>query len=270
MPKIRTIKPEFWEDEKIASLPRECRLLFIGLLNFCDDGGVIKSNPLFIKSRVFPLDNDVTKSTVDNWMGKLEALKLVSRIIYKGEGFYHITKFSLHQLVDKRWAKYSIPLEELKALTELNHSVSQEVTARPQGGHAAVLDMERKGKEVDMEGDVGGGAVAPPPPPDSDESLFKALQEWIQKNAPLVSKMKEPIRLDQYKRLREDYSRDLVQKILQEMHNWKPLCKKNTSAYLTIRSWADKRIQDTKQTLKTNEQSYREQEGKALLEQAGI
>jgi hypothetical protein len=160
--------------------------------------------------------------------------------------------------------------ETLEPLSELNHSGSQEATARPQRGHTAVLDMERKGREVDMEGGKGGSAVAPPPPPDSDEALFKAFQEWILKNAPLVSKMKEPIRLDQYKRLREDYSRDLVQKILQEMHNWKPLCKKNTSAYLTIRSWADKRNQETQKTQKSNEQSYRELEGKALLEKAGI
>ena len=269
MPKIRTIKPEFWEDEKIASLPRECRLLFIGLLNFCDDGGVIKSNPLFIKSRVFPLDDDVSKTTIKGWMSKLEAAGIVSNISYKGESFYHIRKFTTHQVVDKRWARYSIPIDDLKPLLELNHSESQEDTVSSTRVHAAG-NGNGNGREMEMEGDVGGGAVAPPPPPDGEDSLFKAFQEWILKNAPLVAKMKEPIRADQYKRLREDYPREMVQRILQDMHNWKPLCKKNTSAYLTVRSWADKRIQENKTTLKPHEQSYRELEGKALLEKAGI
>ncbi len=41
MARIRTIKPEFWEDEKIGKLPIPCRL-FIGCWNFADDFGVIK------------------------------------------------------------------------------------------------------------------------------------------------------------------------------------------------------------------------------------
>ena len=50
MARIRTIKPEFWSDEKVGGLPLACRLLFIGLWNFADDYGVIASSPLFIKA----------------------------------------------------------------------------------------------------------------------------------------------------------------------------------------------------------------------------
>ena len=39
MARIRTIKPEFWTDEKVVTLPFEARLLFIGMWNFCDDEG---------------------------------------------------------------------------------------------------------------------------------------------------------------------------------------------------------------------------------------
>lgn len=54
MARIRTIKPEFWEDEKLAKLPIHARLLFIGTWNFADDNGVLLANPVLMKSHIFP------------------------------------------------------------------------------------------------------------------------------------------------------------------------------------------------------------------------
>ena len=45
MARIRTIKLEFWEDEKLAKLPVHARLLFIGTWNFADDNGALLANP---------------------------------------------------------------------------------------------------------------------------------------------------------------------------------------------------------------------------------
>jgi len=55
MPRIRTIKPEFWTDDKIVELSFPARLLFIGLWNFCDDWGRMEYKPKSIKLRIFPL-----------------------------------------------------------------------------------------------------------------------------------------------------------------------------------------------------------------------
>jgi len=54
MPRIRTIKPEFFDDEKLAQTSRDARLAFIGLLVHSDDYGVVKENPRWLKARVFP------------------------------------------------------------------------------------------------------------------------------------------------------------------------------------------------------------------------
>ena len=59
MARIRTIKPEFWEDEKLVMLPLGCRLFFIGTWNFADDLGVLRYNPVLLKSRIFPLDESL-------------------------------------------------------------------------------------------------------------------------------------------------------------------------------------------------------------------
>ena len=55
MARIRTVKPEFWTDEDIASLSEPARLLAIGLLNQSDDEGYFKAHPLLLKAAVFPL-----------------------------------------------------------------------------------------------------------------------------------------------------------------------------------------------------------------------
>lgn len=39
MPRIRTVKPEFWTDGSNLELSDSCALFFIGLWNFCDDEG---------------------------------------------------------------------------------------------------------------------------------------------------------------------------------------------------------------------------------------
>lgn len=57
MPRIRTIKPEFWEDAKVGRWSESARLLFLGGLNFADDYGVLRSDPAFLRSRIFPYDD---------------------------------------------------------------------------------------------------------------------------------------------------------------------------------------------------------------------
>ena len=51
MARIRTIKPQFWDDLKIGRLSRDARLLYIGLWNFADDLGVVIADPVWLKSK---------------------------------------------------------------------------------------------------------------------------------------------------------------------------------------------------------------------------
>jgi len=58
MARMRTIKPEFWTDDKVVELSLLGRLLFIGLWNFADDDGFIENSPKRIKRLIFP-DQDI-------------------------------------------------------------------------------------------------------------------------------------------------------------------------------------------------------------------
>jgi len=68
MPRIRTVKPEFWEDEVVGLLPRDARLLFIATFNMADDEGLLRWTPAYIKANAFMYDDDLTVADVGKLM----------------------------------------------------------------------------------------------------------------------------------------------------------------------------------------------------------
>lgn len=68
MPRIRTVKPEFWEDELLGVMPRDARLLFIATFNMADDEGILRWTPAYIKAQAFMYDDDLSLKDVDQLM----------------------------------------------------------------------------------------------------------------------------------------------------------------------------------------------------------
>lgn len=97
MARIRTIKPEFWTDEKIVQLPYEARLLFIGMWNFCDDEGYLWNEPERIRMQVLPNDDVDISGIID----LLSASGFIETYITDDDKRYiRIAHFSDHQKVD--------------------------------------------------------------------------------------------------------------------------------------------------------------------------
>lgn len=106
MARIRTVKPEFWTNEKVMSCKPLTRLLFIGMWNFADDYGRLHYAPLGIKAKVFPNDS-IAADDVRDMLGELRGNGLL--VIYAAEGkeYIEITGWD-HQKIDKR-QKSKIP-----------------------------------------------------------------------------------------------------------------------------------------------------------------
>lgn len=68
MPRIRTVKPEFWEDEVVGLLPRDARLLFVATFNMADDEGLLRWTPAYIKASAFMYDDDLSVPDVAKLM----------------------------------------------------------------------------------------------------------------------------------------------------------------------------------------------------------
>ena len=96
------IKPEFWEDEKVGQLSLGARLLFVGMWNYADDEGLLRYNPVYLKSCLFRYDKTSPK-TISKYMKELADLGLV--FPYKGgvgkQDLAYIVNFRKHQVINR-------------------------------------------------------------------------------------------------------------------------------------------------------------------------
>jgi hypothetical protein len=110
--RIRSIKPEFWTDEKLSLLDPVTRLVFLGLISMADDAGRLVDNVKLLDGMLFP-------STDDTCRDSLDVLARTSRVIrYRsssGQPLIQIANWERHQKVDHP-NKYVLPGPEDAAL----------------------------------------------------------------------------------------------------------------------------------------------------------
>jgi hypothetical protein len=100
VPRIRTIKPEFWTDGAMIALPFEARLFYIGTWNVACDRGHLPDDPMGLKLKILPADpvDGAALVAVLVDAGRIERVELPD-----GRKFLSIPRFSDHQRVDTRW-----------------------------------------------------------------------------------------------------------------------------------------------------------------------
>ncbi len=97
MARIRTIKPEFWTDEKVVELSFPARLLFIGLWNFADDAGRLVHSPKRMKMQIFPSDS----VEIEKLVQELVDQELVEIYTVGKDSILWIPTFLEHQKIDR-------------------------------------------------------------------------------------------------------------------------------------------------------------------------
>ena len=106
MPRIRTIKPEFWSDEKLAPLDPVDRLTFLGLISLADDFGRVHDNLKVIDAFVFP----ECSRTVRESLAKLSRMGRIRRgKSSSGKLIIEIENWNKHQRVDKPQTATALP-----------------------------------------------------------------------------------------------------------------------------------------------------------------
>src|SRR6187402_273504 len=103
MPRIRTIKPEFWRSEAIACLPFRTRLTFIGLWTYVDDNGVGIDNFKLIAAELFGLEEDPreARNNTREDLARLHATGRIVRYTVGGKRYLSIVNWSEHQKIDR-------------------------------------------------------------------------------------------------------------------------------------------------------------------------
>lgn len=103
MARIRTIKPEFWEDDVIGTMSRDERLLFIATWTLADDEGLLRWSAAYLKASAFIYDADITSPKVEKMMARLVEAGLI--FAYAGgkaqQPFGYIVNFHKHQRINR-------------------------------------------------------------------------------------------------------------------------------------------------------------------------
>ena len=253
MARIRTIKPEFWEDEKIGLLSHGARLLFLCCLNLSDDEGRLRWNTYYLASTAFMYD-EIKIETMEKWMKELVDNDLIY-VYQAGEAKYNvglIKNFKKHQVINRpQPSKFPPPNVFSDSVNDsLNDSVNDSVNdslperekEKEEKRDTSVSPEKTKPINPDPEKETHP-PVPPPPLPDPE---YEKFQKWILNNAPQVAKMKEPFSEAEYFKIRKEFPPPLTAEVLMAMHNCKDLLKKYVSANITFRNWINRRLKDGK------------------------
>lgn len=111
MARIRSIKPEFFTSISIADLSRDARLMFVGMWTHVDDDGRCIDEPRLLKAALFPLDDDLTATHIDDLMGELEAKGRIVRYVVDGRAYVQVVGFNEHQKIDRHTPSKHPPCE---------------------------------------------------------------------------------------------------------------------------------------------------------------
>jgi hypothetical protein len=135
MGRIRSIKPEFTQDEELSSLPAETHLLAAGLLCYSDDDGYFNANHGLVKAAIFPLrESSLSIHDILTQLANIGFIRLGTAA--DGKHYGHVVKFTEHQRVNRPTPS------KIKGLP-----IQWENSVSTHGGLSEDSLPERKGKE---------------------------------------------------------------------------------------------------------------------------
>jgi hypothetical protein len=169
MARIRTTKPEFWTSEQIVECSRDARLLFIGMWNFCDDGGVMKDSPRRIKMEVFPAD-DLDSSSIRRLIDELVSNGLL-HIYEVGNTSYIKVLGWHHQNIDRPNYRFPQPNGEIPKSKDHFQAIHSATTRRAFDDQSPPEGSGREGK-----GTTTTTPLSPPtenPSPENSHPVYR-------------------------------------------------------------------------------------------------
>lgn len=122
--RIRTIKPEFWENSDVAALDYFERLLFIGLWSYVDDNGVGRGEEPLIQAALFPFDTFSECSVrVHGALKQLCAAGFITLYTVAERPYVYVNTWDRHQKIN-RPSKPRYPRPDADSVVLTEYSVS--------------------------------------------------------------------------------------------------------------------------------------------------
>lgn len=144
--RIRTIKPEFFKHDGLASIDPVGRILFQGLWCLADKEGRLEDRPNRIKVEVLPYDN----ADVDSYLGMLERGGFIKRYESDGIKVIQITSFKRHQRITGKEADSTSRFPECENPKE----------SKQRGNNGETPETTGNGRETEGKGRETIGAIS--------------------------------------------------------------------------------------------------------------
>ena len=138
--RIRTIKPEWLDDERIVLASPEARVLSIALIILADDYGNGRANRTILAARVFPGSRD-PRETLASAIETLAGAGFIDLYDVDGQSYYSIRNWAKHQKVDHP-SKPQVPGKP--AVSESSRD-PRETLASPRESLALDQDQDQEG-----------------------------------------------------------------------------------------------------------------------------
>lgn len=182
MARNRMIKPDFFDDQKLPAASRDARLTYIGMWIQSDDFGVVRGNPTWLRSKIYPHEQ-ISLPVFRKWLSELEKIRRIMPFKWTGELYYYIPTFLTHQKVDRPNVTHRNPAppKDLIDSSQNHRGLFDESSAmhrtERKGKEEKGKGKERKGKEV-----KGGEEVETLPPELNELPMFlvdeKLIRNW--------------------------------------------------------------------------------------------
>lgn len=142
MPRIRTIKPDYFLDEDVAQLPYPVERTFIGLWVHADKAGRLEDRPMKLKVQIDPY----REMNMDAALQELHEGGFITRYEVGGKKYLQINNFEKHQRPHHTETESCIPLPN-GAITVKTPLLDGEAPVGKERGRGREGGKEGKGKE---------------------------------------------------------------------------------------------------------------------------
>jgi hypothetical protein len=176
--RIRSVKPEWLEDERLIAAGSEARMFSVALMLLADDHGRGRASEIILAGRVYPGDPDAlakvreSLARLSGWFVKLYEVR--------GQRYFHVCNWAKHQKVDHPGKPLCPGPEEAETPQVSASSRDSRETLAPE------TDQETE-TETDQETDGRAPLrVAARPSPAAPGSYPRAIQIWCEASNGLV------------------------------------------------------------------------------------
>jgi len=101
MARKRMIDPNIWQSEDFGRLSNLAKIVFIGLFSLADDEGRGRANPMYLKSNLFPYNEDMRSADIEKALSEISSNMSVNFYSCDGSSYYSLSSWYTFQKIEK-------------------------------------------------------------------------------------------------------------------------------------------------------------------------